>query len=101
MGIFSSFGGLGSYGEFVTTTASTSFGNVGFSSSLCLKAPIDWHHDTAVDLRANCQGTTAISSVMASGMMLDFEFPGGEMDAVHDCYFDIRTDPALVPWEMR
>ena len=101
MGIFRSFGGMDAYGEFVTTTAAHSFGNMGFSSTVCSKFPIDWRHDTSVTMTARCQGTTSISGVLASGMMLDDAFPYGKMDAVHDCYYDVASDPELATYEMR
>ena len=101
MGIFKSFGGLDSFGEFVTTTASLSFGNMGFSSTVCSKMPIDWEDLDSVTMRAKCQSTTVISEVLSSGLMLDKAFPGGNMDAVHDCYYDRSTDPALWTSEMK
>ena len=88
MMIYKSYGGMDSFGEFVTLTASVSFGNMGFSSTVCAKMPIDWQHDDSVTLHAQCQGSTTISDVLSSGMMLDTEFPGGNMDAVLDCYYD-------------
>jgi len=54
MGIFMSFGGMNSFGEFVTTTAATSFGNMGFSSSVCGKMPIDWEHGDSVNISIMC-----------------------------------------------
>lgn len=102
MGIFKSVGGMDdAFGEFVSFSTSVSFGNIGFSSSACAKAPIDWQHKDYVEMRVTCQSTTSISSIMSSGMMLDYEFPGGQMDAVHDCYYDDKIDPALMTWEMR
>ena len=100
MGIFSSFGGMDTFGEFVTSTASYSFGNMGFSSTVCGKMPIDWEHGDSVNLRISCQKTTVISEILSSGMMLDKGFPGGTMDAVHDCYFDPTSDFATDTFEM-
>jgi len=34
-------------------------------------------------------------------MMLDMAFPGGNMDAVHDCYYDPTTEPELKTYEMK
>lgn len=99
--IYKSYGGMDSFGEFVTLTASVSFGNMGFSSTVCAKMPIDWQHDESVTLHAQCQGSTTISDVLSSGMMLDTEFPGGNMDAVLDCYYDIESDPENWTLEMR
>ena len=88
MGIFNSFGGLDGLKEYVTTTADLSFGNIGFAGNYCAKMPIDWEHEANVKLQVKCQHTTTISGVLSSGMMLDRAFPGGAVDAVHDCYLD-------------
>ena len=100
MGIYKSEGGMDSFGEFVTTTASTSFGNMGFSSAVCSKMPIDWQHEDFVYIHMQCQNTTVISEILSSGMMLDKEFPGGNMDAVHDCYIEPKDDLKLKSEEM-
>ena len=33
--------------------------------------------------------------------MLDYDLPGGHMDAVHDCYYDKKTDPEVMSYEMK
>lgn len=51
MGIFKSFGGMDdAFGEFVAYSTSVSFGNIGFSSATCAKAPFDWQHKEFIEM---------------------------------------------------
>ena len=87
MGIFRSFGGLDHLGEYVSLTAKYSLGNIGFSASICARMPLDYPDESSLEMIANCQGTTQITGILSSGMMLDKSF-GGNYDAVRDCYVD-------------
>ena len=71
MGIYSSFEGLSILGEYVTPTARNSFGNIGFSAPYCSKTPIDWDNSEDTSLSITCQKTTKITSILASGLMID------------------------------
>ena len=71
MRIYSSFQGLSILGEYVTPTAQNSFGNIGFSAPYCSKTPINWENSKDTELTIKCQKTTKITSVLASGLMID------------------------------
>lgn len=90
MSIFKKFDGLGNIKEYVSSTAENSIGNMGYSSTVCAKMPIDWQHDAVkgVNMAVHCQKSTSITKVLSSGIMLDKAFPGGTFDAVHSCYVD-------------
>lgn len=97
---YSSFNGLDHLGVYVTSTASRSFGNIGFSGSMCARMPIDWDHEDSVTINIGCQGSTKISKMLSSGLVLDRAFPGGTLDASHDCYLDLDDPKAVSTFEM-
>ena len=79
-----------------------SFGMMGFSKNICAKVPIQWSSSGNSDLFGftqentslllQCEGTTYISGVYDSGIMLDKEF-GGADDVYYDCYdLDMTED---------
>ena len=72
-------------GEYVSLTAKYSLGNIGFPASICARMPLDYPDESSLEMIANCQGTTQITGILSSGMMLDKSF-GGNYDAVRDCY---------------
>ena len=88
--IMGGFDGLDYLGESVSFAAKVSFGNMGFAQFLCSREIIDWNASNPM-LRVDyeCQGTTQISSVISSGLMLDSKLPHGtDPDSLRTCYFD-------------
>lgn len=100
MMIFRSFGGLSHLENYVLPLTTVSFGNMGFAGTSCAKMPIDWAHETSVTLHIHCQETTTISGVLSSGIMLDEAFPGGNADAVHNCYINPENKIQMDSFEM-
>ena len=77
--IFGSFGGLDYLGDNLSFSAKYSFGNIGFSSSICSKYIINWSDpvDHDFNLMFDCQGTTEVESVISSGLFFDSQQPMG------------------------
>ena len=99
--IFKSFEGLSNFDYFVNGVSTGSLGNIGFSGSVCNKRPIDWLNRDSLTLRVKCEATTQISGLLSSGMMLDDGFPGGNDDAVHNCYIDPDNEEKMASFEMQ
>ena len=77
--IFGSFDGLDFMPEEVLTLAlKSSFGNMGFSKSICGKSSVQY--DEVTSLMFQCESTTTIHSVLYSGLLLDKNY-GGEDNA--------------------
>ena len=95
-----SFGGLDYMGDRVSIFAKYSFGNMGFSGSICGMNVVFWDSPTS-NLDYQCQGTTQITSVISSGIMLDSDLPfGTDPDVLHRCYMDddqVKKSP-LMPY---
>ena len=66
--------------------AETSFGNMGFSKPICGKDIVDWEDSTPhVDLNFQCEGTTIITDVNDSGVLLSTSLPDGTDNVLTVC----------------
>ena len=88
MGIYKSFKGLDFIGhDILSTYTETSFGNMGFTKAICSKAPIKFgqtvqeKENAHPELMFQCEHTTTISGIQASGLLLDTRY-GGEDNTI-------------------
>ena len=87
--IMGSFGGLDYLKDNLSFSAKYSFGNMGFSSSICSKYIINWSDpvDHEFNLMFDCQGTTQIDYVINSGLLFDSYMPMGmDKESLQRCY---------------
>ena len=67
--IYASFGGM-SWNPSAGLYQKLSFGNMGYSGPICVKTVLNnFNSSTVVPLYSDCQGTTQIKKVSASGLM--------------------------------
>ncbi len=74
-----SYDGLSYLGDSLSTYAKYSLGNMGFNTSLCARQVLDWDNAGEQDIRLlyQCQGSTTISVVYNSGLLMDDHFALG------------------------
>ena len=85
MGLFYSIGGLGNLKTDVGLYARTSFGNMGFAKTVCMKQIINYDGEPRADIHVQCEKTTRITDVVFSGVMLSKSLPMGTDDITTIC----------------
>ena len=89
MYIYKSFDGLG-YLSYLSFFSSISFGNMGFSTSVCRKKPIHWGYPT-IDIEFSCEGTTYITDVVSSGILS----AKSEINIFNICTIDVNNEEEM------
>ena len=85
MALYWRVGGYGHISNHVGLYALTSFGNMGFSKTICGKEIIDWTQSDSIKIQFQCDKTTEITDVLDSGILLSSSLPGGTDNVLATC----------------
>ncbi len=79
MAIMGSYDGLSYLGDSLSIYAKFSLGNMGFNMSLCARQVLNWNNtgEQDINLLYQCQGSTKISVVYNSGLLMDDQLAFG------------------------
>ena len=84
--LYQSIDGLTFISDDVAPYAKTSFGNMGFSKSVCSKEIIDFNEELPlINIQFQCERTTTISDVLDCGLLLSSKLDLGSDNVLATC----------------